>query len=200
MFSLNPLSLLALFWILIAPAQVDSHEGAHEAMPEGAAETLSCAGGTAFLPDTARGEGTILLIVKNHTDCRIQIQGGVFNESKPLEAGHCYKRFISPGQNIFSFTAYRMHTYPWLKPLKEWFAAGSGNIWIEATDQSDSIFYAEIKENDIRAFSAQESWQTNWFQYLSLLVVYLVFPIFPGAALIILGIIIKGALRKEDGQ
>lgn len=197
---LKPVILLSTaLWFLLAPLISDAHEGAHDAPPDYAAPALSCAGVTAFLPDTARGEGSMLLIVENLSDWQIRVRGPkIFKSSEPLQPKHCLKRFIGRGERRFTLTAYRLRAYPWLKPLKEWFAVGETQATIGVPDNTAAVLVLKIENDDIRVYDFGRYLRENWFKLFSVIAIY--FLTFLAIAALALAIAVLKNCGKEARQ
>ncbi|MDO8500089.1 MAG: hypothetical protein Q7S66_05570 [bacterium] len=185
-FFLLPLGVALL---LIYKTPVFAHEGMNDTPSKSAQGALACSGKTAFLPDSARGEGNILLIIENHSSHRITINGtGVFQNIPPLNPHHCLKRFIAPGKYEFSITAHQFKTYTWLKPISEWFAIGEETAALTIPDVPRSVIETIINDGDTEPYSPYLYLRKNRGPLLNLAAIYFLtlLPILFGIAFVII--------------
>ncbi|QQG44980.1 MAG: hypothetical protein HYW89_03170 [Candidatus Sungiibacteriota bacterium] len=178
--------------VILIVFQASAHEDHVSPLPKRANETLSCTGGVAFVPDTARGEGTILVIITNRADYRLRLMGsGIFKESPSLDPRHCLKRFIHFGKHRIALSAFRLKTYPWFKSLEEWFDVGGGLVSLATPNVAQAVVYAEITNEDIVLYSVGEHLRKNWFKYFSIASLYLLTLLTLAGLLVVTRIVLK---------
>lgn len=134
-----------------------------------------------------------IILIRNLSDFRIVPRGhGLFKEVPPIHPRHYLRRFSAPGKLELNLTAYELRSYPWFKPLQEWFEAGRGKVTMEIKDRQRTLHFLELTNADIMLYSGSEYLQKNWWKFFNIFGVYALTLLALAASIAAIVVVIRG--------